>query len=121
MKKNLCLIVLSILLSCKSEKQEKPIEVKSWIYLEMGSKEDSNNDAVYGEISQKHLSFLRDNTKSEKLIMISNARFIDKDSIIKDVTEGTNEKGILFYKIKTINYVEVLKEDPINKKNDYIK
>ncbi|WP_353777679.1 hypothetical protein [Winogradskyella sp. 3972H.M.0a.05] len=121
MKKILSLIILSTLISCKSEKKESSKEIKSWVYIEMGSEEDSNNDAVYGEISQEHLNFLKDNTKSDKLIMISNARFIDaKDSIVKDVASGTNEKGTLFYKIKTINYIELLKEDPINTKVDLI-
>ncbi|MEO1013375.1 MAG: hypothetical protein AAFX53_18930 [Bacteroidota bacterium] len=121
MKKILGSVFLCVMLSCKNEKQVNSIEDKSWIYLEIGEREDLNDDALYGEISQKHLNWIKDDTKSEKLIMISKARYIDKkDSMVKDISLNSNEKGTFFYKIKDINYIEILKGDPINTKVDLI-
>ena len=114
MKKVLGLIILSIILSCNNEKKENSIEVKTWVYLET---EDSDGDAIYGEITQEHLNWVKENTNSDKLMMISNARYIDvKDSLVKDFSINGNEKGTFFYKIKNISYIEMLLEDPINTK-----
>lgn len=87
---------------------------KKWIYIEIGQ----DTDTKYGEISLDHLNLINDNENSEKIIMISNARYIDElDSIVKKVSEYDEHKsGTFYYKIKTIDYLEVLKKDPFETK-----
>jgi hypothetical protein len=100
--------------SCDFEKKDEALTEKKWIYIEIGQDED----AKYGEISIDHLNLIENNKNSEKIIMISNARYIDElDSIVKKVSEyDGNKSGTYFYKIKTINYLEILKKDPFNTK-----
>lgn len=115
MKKIFFIFILTALISCdnKSKNENK----KKWVYIEIGSLNDFDNDAKYGEISINHLNLIQDNENGDKIIMISNARYNDeKELIVKEVAEDGNQNGTFFYKIKNINYIEILKEDPINRK-----
>ena len=100
--------------SCNLEKKHEALTEKKWIYIEIGE----DTDTKYGEISLDHLDLINNNENSEKIIMISNARYIDElDSIVKKVSEyDGNKSGTFFYKIKTIEYLEVLKKDPFGTK-----
>ncbi len=100
--------------SCNFEKKHEALTEKKWIYIEIGQ----DTDAKYGEISLEHLDLINNNDNSEKIIKISNARYIDElDSIVKRVSEyDENKSGTFFYKIKTIEYLEVLKKDPFGNK-----
>jgi len=104
--------------SCNLEKKHEALTEKKWIYIEIGQ----DTDAKYGEISLDHLNLIKNNENSEKIIMISNARYIDElDSIVKKVSEyDGNEVGTFFYKIKTIDYLEVLKKDPFDTKVEIV-
>ncbi len=123
MRKSLFILtILSVLLSCNSKNKKNSIEKKTWIYLEIDSKRYSDSDAKYGEISLKDLNSIKENSKPEKLIMISNARYNDdSDGKVKDVSDIGNEKGTFFYRIKDISYLEILKRDPINTKVEILK
>ena len=100
--------------SCKFEKKNEASTENKWIYIEIGQ----DIDAKYGKISLEHLDLINNNENSEKIIKISNARYIDElDSIVKKVSEYDDHKsGTFFYKIKTIEYLEVLKKDPFGTK-----
>lgn len=90
--------------SCNLEKKHEALTEKNWVYIEIGQ----DTATKYGEISLDHLNLINDNENSE-IIMISNARYIDQlDSIVKKVSEYDEYKsGTFFYKIKTIDYLEV--------------
>jgi hypothetical protein len=122
MKKIFLLILLTSFVSCKFNESKKTNNEKTWIYIEIGKNEDNDSDAKYGEISNKHLELIKENKNGEKLIMISNARYNDEvDSIVKSVSSEGNQKGIFYYKVNSINYLEVLKNDPINNKTELMK
>lgn len=91
--------------SCNLEKKHEALTEKNWVYIEIGQ----DTATKYGEISLDHLNLINDNENSEIIIMISNARYIDQlDSIVKKVSEYDEYKsGTFFYKIKTIDYLEV--------------
>ena len=105
------IIVLSLLFACKTEKTE--LKQKKWVYLEAGP------HGIYGEISQEDLNNIKNKSDLDKLILVENVRFIDNDSIVRDISIDSNEKGTSFYKIKNINYMEILKNDPINTKVEF--
>tara|TARA_B100000809_G_C14957376_1_gene466095 strand:+ start:67 stop:441 length:375 start_codon:yes stop_codon:yes gene_type:complete len=118
-KKLLLLIIFSTLLSCNTEKEKAPIEKKIWVYLEIEKKGEELEDAIYGEITKNDIKLFQDNSKSEKLFMIINTRYNDAtDSIIKDLSENSIDNGTYFYRIKNINYLKIIKNDPINTKVD---
>jgi|TARA_B110000908_G_C10096723_1_gene376660 hypothetical protein len=118
-KKLLHLIIFSTLLSCSIEKEKTPIEKKIWVYLEIEKNGDELEDAIYGEISENDIKLFQDNSKSEKLFMIMNTRYNDAtDSIIKDLSENSIDNGTYLYRIKNINYLKIIKSDPINTKVD---
>ena len=51
--------------------------------------------------------------------MIMNTRYNDAtDSIIKDLSENSIDNGTYLYRIKNINYLKIIKSDPINTKVD---
>ena len=106
-------------MACHDKSSNSQSEKKVWVYFNIGEKDDPSSYGVYGEISQKDLDFIKLNSTSKKLISVEKIRFIDNDSIIKDVSIDSNEKGVEFYQIKEINYLEVLKKDPLNTKTDY--
>ena len=115
--KILVLIFLSLLFSCNDKKNMNSIVKKAWIYLEIEIKGSPKEDAIYGQISETDLNLIKENSKSEKLIMITNVRYNDEEkSIVKDISVNSNDIGTSFYRIKNINYLEILKNDPMNTK-----
>ena len=117
MRKIILPVLLTFFISCNFTETNKTTNEKKWIYIEIGKSKDNDSDAKYGEISIEHLDLIKQNDNLEKIIMISNTRYNDeKDSIVKDVTDEGNQNGTFYYKIKDINYIEILKNDPINTK-----
>lgn len=120
MIKKICFLTFIIfVLSCKKNVNTLPSETL-WVYVQVGVEGESFNDNIYGEISKTDLNEFGVNSKSEKLFFISNVRVIDNDSIIKDISVDSNEKGSYYYKIKEIKYLEILKKDPINSKTSFV-
>ena len=93
-------VILLFLFNCKKNKVEK--EGKTWVYIEISFKGKEVDDVIYGEIDLEDLKLIEQNSTSEKLIKVSEGRFIDKDSLVKKVSDGGNEKGTIFYRIKNI-------------------
>ena len=120
MKKYLFLfITLTVLTACNDKSGYDQAEEKVWVYFDYGTKEELNSYGVYGEITQKDLEFIKLSSTSKRLVTVQNIRFIDNDSIIKDLSVNSNQEGTQLYQIKGINYLEILKKDPLNIKTDF--
>ena len=106
-------------MACHDKSGSSQSEKNIWIYFDIGEKGSPSSYGVYGKITKNDLEFIELNSTSKRLISVANIRFIDTDSIIKDVSINSNEKGNAFYKVEEISYLEVLKNDPLNTKTNF--
>ena len=120
MKKYLLFLFSSIFfIACNDKSVNNQSDKMVWVYFEVGSEKDYISAGVYGEIAQKDLDFIKLNSTSEKLLSVEKIRFIVSDSLVKDISVNSNEEGTALYQIKKINYLEILKKDPLDTKTNF--
>jgi hypothetical protein len=112
----LLLGVLIILLSCNRAPNDILNIEKTWIYVELEvATEDTDYYYYFGQINQNILDKLAIDQNYKSLFVLSNVRYNDDYDKIQ-VYADESDNGTLFFRTEDIVKIEVLNNDPLNRR-----
>lgn len=116
MKKISFLVFLVIIASScnyQSNYNYKKVE-KEWVYIEIETTMlyDTTDYFYYGQISKNLANKLVKDEAPNGFFQLSNIRYYNSNDLLQ-VYENDNRKGRMYFRIEDIEYISVLKEDPV--------
>lgn len=115
MKKLLLLIFVVLLFSnCNKIRDNISVTQIKWVYVDIEKiiDKDTTYYHYFGRMNERILNKIDSVDNYDNLFMLTDIRYIDDyDNVV--IYEDEYESGTMFFRIKDVVHIEVLKEDPI--------